>query len=80
MSDTTATVARAAEPTHAWLITLQYPVHNGYAVVTHNGTLTVASGGTRERAYLDIRDWLTQQRPELARGNVLFFSLEPYRL
>ncbi|MFJ2191121.1 hypothetical protein ACIOJE_24855 [Kitasatospora sp. NPDC087861] len=79
MSDT-ATAAPAAEPTHTWLITLQYPVTNGYAVVTHNGTLTVAPGGTRERAYLDILEWLTQQRPELGRGNVLFFSLESYRL
>ncbi|GHF27908.1 hypothetical protein GCM10018790_01620 [Kitasatospora xanthocidica] len=78
MSDTTT--APATEPTHTWLITLQYPVHNGYAVVTHNGSITAAPGGNRERAYLDIRDWLTEQRPELGRGNVLFFSLEPYRL
>ncbi|MER7579970.1 hypothetical protein [Kitasatospora sp. NPDC097691] len=79
MSDT-ATTAPAVEPTHSWLITLQYQVPNGYAVVTHNGTLSIAPGSNRERAYLDIREWLTQQRPELGRGNVLFFSLEPYRL
>ncbi|GAA3019343.1 hypothetical protein GCM10010519_55920 [Streptomyces lactacystinicus] len=76
----TNTAAPTVEPTHTWLITLQYPVTSGYAVVTHNGNMTVAPGSNRERAYLDVREWLTRQRPELGRGNVLFFSLEPYRL
>ncbi|WP_327073848.1 hypothetical protein OG196_23475 [Kitasatospora purpeofusca] len=76
----TTNPAPAPEPTHAWLITLQYPTHTGYGVVTHNGTITAAPGDTRDRAYLDIRNWLTQQRPELGHSTVLFFSLEPYRL
>ncbi|MFG3051407.1 hypothetical protein ACGFZP_10750 [Kitasatospora sp. NPDC048239] len=79
MSDTTSTTT-VAEPTHAWLITLQYPVPAGFAIATHNGTITAAPGSIRQHVYLDIRDWLTQQRPELAHGTVLFFSLEPYRL
>ncbi|WP_327678567.1 hypothetical protein [Kitasatospora sp. NBC_00458] len=79
MSDTSSTVP-AAEPTHAWLITLQYPVPAGFAVTTQSGTITAAPGSIRQRVYVDIRDWLTQQRPELGNGTVLFFSLEPYRL
>ncbi|MEU6967352.1 hypothetical protein AB0A71_06355 [Kitasatospora aureofaciens] len=78
MSDTTA--VPAAEPTHSWLITLQYPIPHGFAVTTQKGTLTVQPGTTRESAYLDIRAWLTQHQPEWADASVLFFSLEPYRL
>ncbi|MGW3179670.1 hypothetical protein ACWDD9_10435 [Kitasatospora sp. NPDC001119] len=77
---TTSTTAPDAEPTHTWLITLQYPVGTNFGVVTCDGTLTVPPGGTRARAYREIRDWLTQQRPELRDANVLFLSLEPYRL
>ncbi|MET8623595.1 hypothetical protein ABZW30_07540 [Kitasatospora sp. NPDC004669] len=74
------TATSAAEPTHFWLITLQYPVHHGFAIATRTGSSTLPPGSTRERAYVGIREWLEQREPQLGGASVLFFSLEPYRL
>ncbi|MET8698247.1 hypothetical protein ABZW10_05140 [Kitasatospora sp. NPDC004723] len=70
----------AGEPTHSWLITLQFPIRNGFAVVTRHGSSVLQPGSSRERAYLGIRDYLARREPELADADVLFFSLESYRL
>ncbi|MEV7182685.1 hypothetical protein [Kitasatospora sp. NPDC093102] len=83
MPDTTAGAIPAAEPTHTWLITLQYPLGNGgFAVTSRHGSSTFAPGSSRERAYVAIRVWLARYEPELAECNahLVFFSLEPYRL
>ncbi|MEV6464701.1 hypothetical protein [Kitasatospora sp. NPDC051702] len=69
-----------AEPTHSWLITLQYPTAAGFAVATRTGTSAFPPGCLREHAYLGIREWLARREPQLGGADVLFFSLEPYRL
>ncbi|MFJ9460351.1 hypothetical protein ACIRST_35420 [Kitasatospora sp. NPDC101447] len=74
------TAAHSAEPTHTWLITLQFPTATGYAVATRSGTSTFPSGSPRADAYVGIREWLEQREPQLGGASVLFFSLEPYRL
>ncbi|MFF2626011.1 hypothetical protein ACFVUN_09605 [Kitasatospora griseola] len=79
MSDST-TSAPVEEPTHAWLITLQYATDRGFAVATRHGNAVIAPGRSREQAYIDLRDTLARCEPELRGASVLFFSLEPYRL
>ncbi|MFF4380315.1 hypothetical protein [Kitasatospora sp. NPDC001547] len=77
----TSTAAPAAQPTHAWLITLQRPLERGVlATFTTEGTYTALPGATRQKAYQEIRALLAKERPELRDANVLFFSLEPNRL
>lgn len=66
--------------TYSWLITLQMPVGSGFGVITTDGTIPLAPGDSRTRAYRSIRAALTQQKPELANASVLFFSLEPDQL
>ncbi|MEV7600466.1 hypothetical protein AB0O91_24135 [Kitasatospora sp. NPDC089797] len=68
------------EPTHAWLITLQRPTGSGFAVATRSGTSTFPPGFPRPDAYAGIREWLERREPQLGGADVLFFSLEPYRL
>nr|BFD92238.1 hypothetical protein KitaXyl93_35980 [Kitasatospora sp. Xyl93] len=73
----------AAEPTHTWLITLQFPHGNGgFAVATRHGSSMFEPGSSREHAYQSIRAWLARHEPELHERNahLVFFSLEPYRL
>ncbi|MFJ9605451.1 hypothetical protein ACIRS1_03745 [Kitasatospora sp. NPDC101176] len=78
MSDTTS--GPAAGPTHAWVITLQKPLAHGLATVTVDGTYSAQPGDTRPIAYRKVRTWVDEQDPDMAGANVLFFSLEPYRL
>ncbi|MFD7448282.1 hypothetical protein [Kitasatospora sp. NPDC059827] len=75
-TDTPSTV----EPTHSWLITLQHPVPNGFTIATRTGSSTFPPGYPRQDAYTGIRDYLARREPLLAAADVLFFSLEPYRL
>ncbi|MFJ8440103.1 hypothetical protein [Kitasatospora griseola] len=79
MPDATTT-APVQEPTHSWLITLQYPTSCGFTVATRHGTFVFPPGMSRDQAYIDLRDALARREPELRGGNVLFYSLEPYRL
>ncbi|MFF7994196.1 hypothetical protein ACFZDG_31000 [Kitasatospora xanthocidica] len=72
-----------SEPTHTWLITLQFPLGNGgFAVATRHGSSTFSPGSSREQAYVSIRAWIARQEPELreSSASLVFFSLEPYRL
>ncbi|MFF2749508.1 hypothetical protein ACFVVA_28700 [Kitasatospora sp. NPDC058048] len=68
------------EPTHTWLITLQKPLSYGVSTLTLNGVLTPEPGETRQSAYRKIRNSIDRQEPDMVGANVLFFSLEPYRL
>ncbi|MFF3067159.1 hypothetical protein [Kitasatospora sp. NPDC057936] len=74
------TATPATEHTHSWLITLQFPVGNGFAIATRSGNSTFPPGSPREHAYLGIREWLARREPQLRDASVLFFSLEPYQL
>ncbi|MEW1914182.1 hypothetical protein AB0442_38170 [Kitasatospora sp. NPDC085895] len=65
---------------YSWLITLQVKISTGFGVFTTEGTIPVAPGGSRARAYRNIRAELTRQNPQLEQANVLFFSMEPDRL
>lgn len=70
----------ATTTTYSWLISLQMPIGNGFRVITTDGTIPLAPGDSRNRAYHKIRAALAQQNPELASAHVLFFSLEPDQL
>lgn len=65
---------------YAWLITLQIPIGGGMRTFTTNGIYGAAPGATRTSIYQSIRAHLTEQNPDLANANVLFFSLEPDQL
>ncbi|MEW1914641.1 hypothetical protein AB0442_40770 [Kitasatospora sp. NPDC085895] len=75
------TTVTATQPIlHSWLITLQLKIGGGFGVLTTEGTIPIAPGGSRTGAYREIRAELARQNPDLEQANVLFFSLEPDRL
>jgi hypothetical protein len=62
---------------HHWVMTVELP---GRAMHTCSGTWTPAQGATRHDAFLAIKANIAEQSPEMARANVVFFSLEPNQL
>ncbi|NSC22608.1 hypothetical protein FM076_16085 [Streptomyces albus subsp. chlorinus] len=68
------------EGTHHFVMTVQKPQAGGYAVATWHGDFTPRPGSTRREVY----EWLCEEHgrhfPDLARGVVLFFSLESNQL
>ncbi|MEU5543573.1 hypothetical protein AB0G85_14430 [Streptomyces sioyaensis] len=75
--------AQTASPTvqpqgsHHWVMTVELP---GRAMNTLYGTWTPPQGATRHDVFMAIKTDITQQSPEMARANVIFFSLEPNQL
>ncbi|MGK5448820.1 hypothetical protein [Streptomyces radiopugnans] len=71
--------APAARPqgSHHWVMTLELP---GRAMSTFSGTWTPPAGTTRHDVFTGIQADIARQNPDMARGNVVFFSLEPNQL
>ncbi|MFC8953716.1 hypothetical protein ACFT8P_13950 [Streptomyces sp. NPDC057101] len=63
--------------THTFVLTLDVI---GRAAITSEGTITPRPGATRYDTYRDIKAQVIQAYPELTRGIVAFFSLEPNTL
>ncbi|MEV5597595.1 hypothetical protein [Streptomyces sp. NPDC052496] len=59
--------------THFFILTVESP---GYAMCTETGRFTPRPGCTREEAFNLIYAKVTRNRPDLARCNVVFFSLD----
>jgi hypothetical protein len=62
---------------HMWFIALE---SSKGARLTSTGTITPVPGETRFDVYTRILRDLTRAYPEMARGNVIHFSLEPNTL
>ncbi len=62
---------------HAWVMTLELP---GRAMDTQYGTWTPPEGATRHDVFMAIKTEIGREAPEMARANVVFFSLEPNQL
>ncbi|MFD7977519.1 hypothetical protein [Streptomyces sp. NPDC059071] len=79
MSSTTEQNSIPAEQqgSHHYVLTLDLP---GRAAVTWSGTVTPGAADTRHSLYLLLREHVSTSHPEMARANVVFFSLEPNRL
>ncbi|MEU6979591.1 hypothetical protein [Streptomyces sp. NPDC046371] len=69
--------AAAPQGSHHWVMTLEIP---GRACLTESHTWTPPAGFTRYDAYLTIRSSLVDAHPEMARANVVFFSITPNAL
>jgi hypothetical protein len=64
-----------------YVMTISKPLQPGLsATLTTTGTVTPPEAATREDIYDGIYDSAISRRPELDRGSVLFFSLEPNTL
>jgi hypothetical protein len=60
-----------------WIITLQWPGHQGFTIKTLTGTLAAADcGGSRETALTRILAHCEDQGAP-SRSNILCFTLEP---
>ncbi|KIZ13701.1 hypothetical protein [Streptomyces natalensis] len=62
---------------HHWVMTVELP---GRAMQTLYGTWTPPQGTTRHDVFLDIKAEIAAEDPDMARANVVFFSLEPNQL
>ncbi|MFF1476265.1 hypothetical protein ACFVYD_01525 [Streptomyces sp. NPDC058301] len=71
------TTAPASQGSHHWVMTVELP---GLAMQTLFGTCTPPQRATRHDVFMAIKSDIAQQDPEMARANVLFFSLEPNQL
>lgn len=69
--------ATSTQRTHMYVLTIDVP---GRSAVTVDGTVTPAPGATRNDVYRDIKARTIRTYPEMARGIVVFFSLEPNTL
>lgn len=65
---------------HHYLITLQIPVGQGFAIASRDGTWTPPAGATRADCYRLLREALADTDPQLATGSLLFFDIQPNRL
>lgn len=74
MSDTTE------QGSHHFVLTVQKPSPRGLDVNTFHGTCTPGEGATRRDVYDEVRADHDQRHPQLAGGNVIFWSLEPNQL
>lgn len=68
------------QSTHHYVLTVQKPLPQRFAVHTVHGTCIPASGATRKDVYEQVRADFDRTNPELTGGNVLFWSLEPNQL
>jgi hypothetical protein len=62
---------------HFFLMTLEVP---GYASFTTDGTFTPPAGATRQDVYTHLRDYVTEDKPDMRGANVTYFLLEPNHL
>ncbi|WP_053628101.1 hypothetical protein [Streptomyces sp. XY511] len=62
---------------HCWVLTLSLPSRMS---VTQYGTVTPAPGATRYDTFLNIREYVVAENPDLSDGNVVFFALDPNQL
>ncbi|MFC9736077.1 hypothetical protein ACFWG5_34470 [Streptomyces hydrogenans] len=63
-----------AQGTHMYVLTVDLP---GRSAATFDGTFTPAPGTTPHDVYLDLKAHAVQRYPEMARGIVTFFSIQP---
>ena len=64
-----------------WILTLAKPAPGrGIMQITISNTYDARDDQTRGEIYSDIRDYAHTEYPNVADGNVLFFSLEPNQL
>lgn len=70
-------MAGQEQGTHHYVLTLEVP---GYSSVTLEGTVTPPLGATRSDVYQRLRGDVTAHDARMAKGTVLFFSLEPNQL
>ncbi|AQW51782.1 hypothetical protein ACIQPP_13930 [Streptomyces violaceusniger] len=75
----TTSPAAQQQGSHHFVLTLQVPHHSGqgFITATFSNTLTPLPSNTRADIYALLREQVGQAHPELAKANVLFFSLEP---
>lgn len=66
--------------THHFILTLQKPHREGFVTATFTNTFTPRPGDTRAEVYEVLCEQVTRANPDLARANVLFFSLERNQL
>ncbi|MEU4964980.1 hypothetical protein [Streptomyces smyrnaeus] len=66
--------------THHFVMTCQKPQAGGFAVATWDGDFTPNPQATRRDVYQWLRKQFDREFPDLARGVVAFFSLEPNKL
>ena len=68
--------------TFHYLLTLQWPVPEGFQTVTAGGTIDLAGGATRSDIYEHIKSALMRQAgaPPPPLPTTIFFSLEPDHL
>lgn len=66
--------------THHFVMSVQKPQAGGFAMATWSGDFTPPPGSTRRDAYGWLCEQFDREYPDLARGVVIFFSLEPNTL
>lgn len=71
------TITSTTQDSHFWIITLELI---GDASYTLCGTCTPEPGATRSDMFLDCREQLLKQKPEMADGVVTYFSIEPNQI
>lgn len=76
----TTGLAAQQQDTHHFVLTLQKPHGQGFVTVTFANTFTPRPDDTRAHLYEVLCEQVTRANPELARANVLFFSLERNQL
>lgn len=62
---------------HHYVLTVDLP---GKTAATLHGTHTPAPGQSRQDVFLAIRREIARNNPDLERGTIIFFSLEPNQL
>lgn len=66
-----------SQGTHMYVLTMDLP---GRSTVTVDGTITPDTGATRHDVYRDIKARTVRNYPEMARGIVTLFDLQPNAL
>ncbi|WP_335982455.1 hypothetical protein [Streptomyces sp. CA2R106] len=70
----------AEQPTHHFILTLQVPSPNGFAVCEFSNAITPPAGWTRAQLFKGLRDQIKQDHPEYRGATTIFFSLERNQL
>ncbi|MFJ7250142.1 hypothetical protein ACIQWA_36660 [Kitasatospora sp. NPDC098652] len=83
MSQTTAPAQTPAsapsQGTHHYVLTVQKPIHNGFAIQTYAGTFS-PTGMTRQDCYQWLMGEIVRQAPQMANASTLFFDVQPNRI
>ncbi|WP_037613631.1 hypothetical protein [Streptomyces albus] len=66
--------------THHFVLTIQRPTVNGFAVATYHGDVTPGPSATRMDLFNYLQAEHARHYPDTANGVVLYFSLEPNQL